>query len=116
MLAHQHEQQHDALPSYQELMGQGSPAVTLRRAKAAAAANGTSSPGIRGSPSPARGPGGRLPSLAMGPTVGANVEQLKRRLQTVVAEVEGHQQRYDKVLLEANKATDLVHSMEAEIE
>ncbi|EFJ53186.1 hypothetical protein VOLCADRAFT_86216 [Volvox carteri f. nagariensis] len=137
-LADQHRE--NPLPSYHELMGSGAMAISLHRAKAAAASpprtinrrpssangittttnnnniNSNGSGGGYGSP-----PAAPLaaweepPQLALGPTLGADPEQLKRQLQSVVQAVNANQKRYEEVLLEANKATDLVRSMEAEI-
>ncbi|GLI70333.1 hypothetical protein VaNZ11_015289 [Volvox africanus] len=128
-------QQDNALPSYHELMGSGAMAVSLHHTKAATAAAAqspmrptnrrpSSSNGISGGgggvgdESPPISPVAAWeepPRLALEPTIGADPEQLKRRLQSVVKAVNANQERYEEVLLEANKATDLVRSMEAEI-
>lgn len=55
------------------------------------------------------------PQLALGPTLSADPEQLKRRIQSVVTAVESNQKNYEEVLQQANKATEVVRSMEVEI-
>jgi hypothetical protein len=81
----------------------------------AGGANGSGGSYDTASPAPPVAAWEEQPQLGLGPGLGANPEQLKRRLQSVLQAVDAGQNRYEEVLLEANKAIDLVRSMESEI-